>query len=118
MPRTEIYRHDDDVSVVTTATDERDFIESFAVALGKLIHEIGRTPNETDFTQDYQEWMARLEYDHQKALAAGFEILAKIRGYKAPTVQERRVLAAGRWPHPSEKYIAHGGEWDGNGNSD
>lgn len=84
MPRTEIFVSGEDVSVVTTATDERDFLDAFSEAMGALI---GR-----------EESNGR---EARVALGAGYDIVAKLRGYKSP-VQERRVLAAGRWPHPQE----------------
>ena len=82
MPRTQIFQHEEDVSVVTDAADERDFLDTFTDALRGLKNGANR-----------------------KAIAAGFEIVAKMRGYKSE-VQERRVMAAGRWPHPSEKPVA------------
>lgn len=85
MPRTQIYQHEDDVSVVTDAADERDFLDTFTEALNGLKNGANR-----------------------KAISAGFDIVAKLRGYKSE-VQERRVMAAGRWPHPSEKPIAEAG---------
>lgn len=90
MPRTEIYKFGEEVSVVTTATDERDFLDSFTVALAPVLSN-GAT-------------------DKQKrdAVRAGFEIVAKLRGYKSE-VQERRVLSAGRWPHPSEQPVSAAG---------
>lgn len=83
--KTEIYIHDaDDVSVVTDCVDERDFLETFTDALNT-------SPGGVDY----------------RVLASGFEILAKLRGYKS-NVQERRLLAGGRWPHPSEEPIGEG----------
>ena len=82
MPKTEIFRHDDDtVSVVTDAPDERDFVDTFSDAL------------------DTVDGNAR-----RRAVRAGFDIVAKLRGYKSG-VQERRMIAAGRWPHPSEQPV-------------
>jgi hypothetical protein len=88
---TRIYNHGEDVSVITTAIDERDFVESFTVAYGGLSAKglNGR--------------------HHRQAMQAGFDIIAKLRGYKSE-VQEKRMLAAGRWPHPSEEPVAEGGE--------
>jgi hypothetical protein len=88
MPRTEIYQHGEDVSVITDASDERDFIDTFADALHGLKNGANR-----------------------KALSAGFDIVAKLRGYKSE-VQERRTLAAGRWPHPSETPVSSAGDND------
>lgn len=82
MPKTEIYELNEDVSVVTDAIEERDFLDTFSEAMNGLENGINR-----------------------KALAAGFDIVAKLRGYKSP-VMERRMLAAGRWPHPSEKPVS------------
>ena len=90
MPRTEIYKHGEDVSVVTTAADERDFIETFSEALRPLMQN------------------GSAEREAREAVRAGFDIVAKLRGYKSD-VQERRVLAAGRWPHPSETPLAGAG---------
>lgn len=79
--KTQIFIHDDDVSVVTDCIEERDFLETFTDALNDL-----GGPGAVDY----------------RVIASGFEILAKLRGYKS-SVQERRMLAAGRWAHPSEK---------------
>lgn len=86
MPKTQIFQHDEDVSVITDAADERDFIDSFAQALNGLENGANR-----------------------QAIAAGFDIVAKLRGYKSD-VKERRTLAAGRWPHPTETPLSVGGE--------
>lgn len=96
MPKTQIFQHDDDVSVITDATDERDFIDSFAEALNGLENGANR-----------------------KAIAAGFDIVAKLRGYKSE-VKERRTLAAGRWPHPTESPLSVGGteEEEGEGKAE
>lgn len=88
MPKTQIFQHGEMVSVVTDAAEERDFIDTFADALAGLKNGANR-----------------------KAIAAGFDIVAKLRGYKSP-VMERRVLAAGRWPHPTEKPIGEAGDHD------
>lgn len=110
MPRTEIFIHGEDVSVVTTATDERDFVETFSRSLTFLAAKMGKIPNtEEEKKADPRPW-ERVQREHDKAVAAGFELLAKIRGYKAPSVQERRMLAAGRWPHPADEPVAYGGE--------
>ena len=97
MPRTDIYQENEDVSVITTAVDERDFLESFTEALRPI--------------------MANSMEPHEQRLviSAGFDIIAKLRGYKSSNVQERRVLAAGRWPHPSEVAIASAGQDDPDG---
>lgn len=89
MPKTSIYVEGEDVSVVTDARDERDFTEGFAPAFGKVVNANGKNPAGTS----------------RAALTAAFDIIAKLRGYKSG-VQERRVLAAGRWPHPNEKAAA------------
>ncbi len=86
MPKTQIFQLNEDISVVTDAVDERDFLETFADSIGEL-------DNGTPL---------------RDVLAAGYDIVAKLRGYKSE-VQERRVLAAGRWPHPSEVAIAEAG---------
>lgn len=83
MPKTQIFQHGEDVSVVTDALDERDLLESFAIALNEL------------------------EKIDRKVLSAGFDLVAKLRNYKSQ-VHERRVLAAGRWPHPTETPVAEG----------
>lgn len=90
MPRTEIYKHGEDISVVTSASDERDFIDTFAEAIQPIMANGAPVKEKRD------------------AVRAGFDILAKLRGYKTD-VQERRILAAGRWPHPSEKPLAAAG---------
>lgn len=89
MPKISIYVEGEDVSVVTDARSERDFTEGFAPAFAKVVTANGKNPPGTS----------------RAAVSAAFDIIAKLRGYKT-TVQERRVLAAGRWPHPTEKAIA------------
>lgn len=89
MPKVSIYVEGEDVSVVTDARDERDFTEGFGPAFGKILTANGKNPPGTP----------------RAAMTAAFDIIAKLRGYKS-TVQERRVLAAGRWPHPNEKAAA------------
>lgn len=80
---TEIYKLGDDVSVVTNATSESDFIDTFTRAF---------------------QGMQGNGREHRQAMEAGFQIMAKLKGYKSD-VQERRTLAAGRWPHPTESPI-------------
>lgn len=88
--RTQIFVHDDgNVSVVTDATDERDFEGAFGEAFVQMLGKLNGNGRET----------------RRKALAAGFDIVAKLRGYKSE-VMERRTLAAGRWPHPTEQPVA------------
>ena len=96
MPKTSIYVFGEDVSVVTTASDEPDFLDSFSAALKPLMQN-GLKPR-----------------DQREAVRAGFEIVAKLRGYKSG-VQERRVLAAGRWPHPTDKPKSEAGTDDEEG---
>lgn len=93
MPKTEIFVLGEDVSVVTSATDERDFLDQFAAAL-KPVMQNGAKPAE-----------------QREVVRAGFDIVAKLRGYKSE-VQERRILTSGRWPHPSEKAKASAGSDD------
>ncbi len=87
MPRTQIFQLGEDISVVTDAADERDFLEGLAEAIAGL-------PDGTPL---------------RPILEAGVDIGCKFRGYKTP-VMERRMLAAGRWPHPSEEAVAEAGE--------
>lgn len=84
MPKTEIYTYGEEVSVMTSAIDERDFLDTFAAALKPLMQN-GAKPRE-----------------QRDAVRAGFDVVAKLRGYKSE-VQERRILVAGRWPHPTDK---------------
>lgn len=93
MPKTQIFKHGEDISVVTTASEERDFLDSFTEALRAIM-----APGSE----------AR---DQREAVRAGFDIVAKLRGYKNG-VHERRVLAAGRWPHPSEQPVSEAGSED------
>jgi hypothetical protein len=87
--RTGIYVQGEDVSVVTDAKDERDFEEGFTAA----------------FTDLVAKGNGNGKAVRRAAMRAAFDIVAKLRGYKSE-VQERRVLAAGRWPHPSEQPLA------------
>ncbi len=87
MPRTQIFQLGEDISVVTDAVDERDFLDTFAEAVGELNNGTPLRP----------------------ILSAGFDLIAKYRNLKSP-VLERRLLAAGRWPHPSEEALAEAGE--------
>ncbi len=89
MPKTSIFIEGEDISVVTDARDERDFTEGFSPAFAKVVAANGKNPAGTA----------------RAALTAGFDIIAKMRGYKS-SVQERRVLSAGRWPHPNERPVA------------
>ncbi len=87
MPRTQIFQLGEDISVVTDAAEERDFLEGLSEAIGELQNGTPLRP----------------------ILEAGVDIVCKFRGYKTG-VMERRILAAGRWPHPSEEPIAEVGE--------
>ena len=87
MPRTQIFQLGEDISVVTDAASERDFLDGFAEAIGELKNGTPLRP----------------------VLEGGFDIVCKIRGLKS-NVMERRMLAAGRWPHPSEEAVAEAGE--------
>lgn len=95
MARTSIYQHEDEVSIVTDAKDERDFEDGFTRAFAALV------ANGNGNGRAVQ----------REAIKAGFDIVAKLRGYKSD-VQERRVLSAGRWPHPSEQPLAVATEAD------
>ena len=87
MPRTQIFQLGEDISVVTDASEERDFLDGLAEAIGGLKNGTPLRP----------------------ILEASVDIVCKYRGYKTG-VMERRMLAAGRWPHPSEEAIAEAGE--------
>lgn len=90
MPKTQIFVFGEDVSVVTSAAEERDFLDTFTEALKPFMAN-GSNARE-----------------HRDVVRAGFDIVAKLRGYKNG-VQERRLLAAGRWPIPTDSPKAEGG---------
>lgn len=89
-PRVSVYISGRDVSVVTDAADETEYLPAFVDAYERLDGGVSRE--------------ARV-----KAVRAAFDILSKLRGYKAD-VLERRMIAAGRWPHPTEAPAAESGE--------
>lgn len=78
------YKNGDTMAITTDAITEEEFFAAAASALDTMIEE-------KLFGHD---WAFQLEY----WLPQMVDIVCKIRGYKAPTVQEVRMLAAGHIP--------------------
>lgn len=105
--RLALHRHlNGAVSVVTNATGEREFLASFAEAISWAHTEAARARNDSDSGEPAFDGLEEALADWLKA---GVDIVCKLRGYKAETVMEERVLAAGRWPHPNEAPVAEVG---------
>jgi len=79
-----LYRSDEGYAVFTDATDEREFIASASMALSA-------TEDDPDAVGQY--------------LAHFVDIVCKLRGYKAPTVTEKRVLIAGSGILPADALV-------------
>ncbi len=81
--KTEIYLTGDRVSVVTDCAEEAEFLQTFTDALQGL---------------DLSPAM----------LVQGFNILARLRGYKSQEIQDRSTLVAGSWPDPDSEPVGLG----------
>jgi hypothetical protein len=95
-----LYRDEESVAINTNITDEEDFIRHAASALGAFLDE--------NMMGDGSTFRSAKGETHDY-LAAGLpqiiDIACKLRGYKAPLVDEQRVLIAGKIA-PVEALIA------------
>lgn len=82
--KTQIFLAGDHVSVVTDCTEEADFLETFTDALRSI--------------PDFSSAM----------VVSGFNVLARLRGYKSQDIQDRSTLVAGAWPAPGSEPIGEG----------
>lgn len=77
-----LYQDGDSVAISTNVVDEADFMRRAASALADVVNENPGDPaNETRLLN----WLPQIT-----------DIVCKLRGYKAPLVDEQRVLTAGR----------------------
>ncbi len=104
MPKTDIYQFGEEVSIVTTSDGERDFVDGFTEAYNALIK--GGDDLGWGDGRGGEVAVERL------AMAAAFDIICKYRGYKTTNVRQRTIMAAGRWPHPSEEPLSTSGSDD------
>lgn len=80
------------VTIVTNCTDPDQFIGQLATAMVTYVENRGSVEDYGDYQHDFT-WL----------LSNGFEIAAKLRGYKADSVKEQRMLFAGdHWPDANE----------------
>lgn len=77
-----LHREGDEFALSTNATDERVFLSGAAHALhGALAPESSMQ----EFTEALEPWLVQI-----------VDVACKLRGYKAPLVDEQRVLTTGR----------------------
>lgn len=79
-----LYQSDEGYAVYTDAIDERDFIQAASAAVA----------DESITAEQMAEYLPRI-----------VDICAKLRGYKAPTVIEKRVLIAGPGVLPEDALV-------------
>lgn len=91
-PFVKLYKNGDDVAVQTNCTEDRSFVEEFAITLAALIDRNG------DRGYDWQ-------FDLERWFGQGFEVLAKLRGYKADVVEERLITAGRLSPCPGDLIV-------------
>ena len=97
----------DGVCVRTDATSPDEFVKAFAKAMYLNFAAYNRPPNEPLPAKEHRspelfaEWMVQ-----------GFEIMAKLKGYKSERVHERRILWAGDTPPYHGWHIGNNGEQD------
>lgn len=80
----ELYRTEQGLAIRTIAKDEREFVEAISVALA-----------ESAFGQD----------DMGEVMPYVIDIACKLRGYKAPSVIEERVLICGPGALPADAML-------------
>lgn len=93
-----LYRQADDVAIQTNHTDEGSFVRQVSGALGEAIE--SQTKEERADAL-LSLWLPQI-----------VDICAKLRGYKAPLVDEQRVLTAGRIT-PSDSLVIAASEGNG-----
>lgn len=93
-PYVKLFKSGDHLAVQTNCTSEHEFVSQFTAALAVV-----------QPTEKGQRWLEAL----RGWIPQGFEILAKLRGYKSD-VQEERVLLAGNPPVTLESLIADSSE--------
>lgn len=106
MPaRVELYKEGDRLAILTNATNEYDFFESFCDLLGRMIEEDVYAGRDDNFEEDGpplphfgNDWDFQLRY----WLPEMVDIVCKLRGYKNE-VHESRLLVAGELT-PGESY--------------
>lgn len=80
------------VSIVTNCTSPEQFIGELATAMVNYVEKRGHVEDYGDYEHDFT-WL----------LTNGLEIAAKLKGYKADSVKEQRMLFAGdHWPSADE----------------
>lgn len=85
-PYVRLYLTGDSPAVATNVTDESEFVRHFCSAIARLTESVN--PPE-------EEWNPRTEDLLTLYLPQFADIVCKLRGYKAPTVEEQRVLISG-----------------------
>lgn len=89
-----LYRDDDRLAIRTNATTEEEFVQLAAERFSTLVAE-------NAFGEDW-------EFAFKNWLPQVVGIVNKLRGYKAPEVEEEHVLTVGRLSPKDEQIIATG----------
>jgi len=89
-PYVRLFKDGDHMAIETNCTEEREFLEHFSIGIEALI-------NEHRFDGDW-------EFQLRHWIPQGFEVLAKLRGYKSD-VTETRVLLSGTIPASSASLV-------------
>jgi hypothetical protein len=93
-----LYRDGDAVAMQTNCTDEPAFVRQASAALGEALENPKREGRADELLN---MWVPQI-----------VDICAKLRGYKAPLVDEQRVLTVGKLP-PSESLVVAASEGNG-----
>lgn len=84
-PYVNLYRDGDAYALSTNITDERVFMEQASAALVDGITTSTGTDEQRPANHELSQWLPQV-----------VDVVCKLRGYKAPSVEEQRVLTAGR----------------------
>lgn len=92
------YKNGGVMGIQTSALDERDFIQECATGLATMI--------------DQGQFMGDWQFQFEQWLPQIVDIVCKLRGYKAESVHERRVLSVGypSWELASAVYPSENGD--------
>ena len=92
-PYVKLYKSGDHIAISTNVIDEAEFLRLASERVGAMV---GEVPEDAEAGTYWHLW---------KFLPHIVDICCKMRGYKAPTVDEQRVLISGHLPPREEDEI-------------